>query len=149
MKKFILSLFACCFMATFVLAQASAEEAAIKKVIEAEKAALDAADAKTYKTYWAKVPYASFIYNNDKVVGDALWKKMDEVLANSKPRKDKNIRSNWNIRTTGTTAFVTFDQRVENQETQSVWETVEARYMEKISGEWKIVNVTAVVKPAK
>lgn len=127
----------------------AAEEAAIKKMIEAENAAFDAADYKAYSSHWAKVPYASYIFNSEKVVGDELWKRMDEVFANHKPTKNNKTRTNWNIRTKGDAAFVTFDQRIENQDNQLVWESVEARYMEKINGQWKIVNTTGVVKPAK
>ncbi len=74
---------------------------------------------------------------------------MDMVWANRKPVKVTNTCTGWNIHTSGKTAFVTFSQRVENLDTKVVRETAEARYMEKINGDWKIVNVSVVPKPAR
>ncbi len=47
------------------------------------------------------------------------------------------------------TAFVTFSQRVESLDTKAVSENAEARYLEKLNGDWKIVSVAVVPKPAK
>lgn len=127
----------------------STDETAIKKTIEEEKAAADAADYKTYLAHWAKVPHASFLYAGGLFVGDALWKKMDEVWAARKPRKVNNIRSEWNIRVNGASAFVTFFQRQETVENNGIIESYEERYLEKINGDWKIVNVTVWGKPTK
>ncbi len=145
MKK----IFTFIFLALAVSSYAqSTDETAIKKTIEEEKAAADAADYKTYLAHWAKVPHASFLYAGGLFVGDALWKKMDEVWANRKPRKVNNIRSEWNVRVNGASAFVTFFQRQESVE-NTVSDSYEERYMEKINGEWKIVNVTVWGKPTK
>ncbi len=135
-------------LGNFAFAQ-SADEKAIKKTIEGEKAAADAADYKTYLAHWAKVPHASFLYAGGLFVGEALWKKMDEVWATRKPRKVNNIRSEWNIRVNGASAFVTFFQRQETVENNGIIESYEERYMEKINSEWKIVNVTVWGKPTK
>ena len=147
----ILALSATALLATpqTVRAQSSADDTAIKTVIDAEKLASDAADYKTYLSYWAKVPYASFLINGQQYVGDVLWKTMDQVWANKKPEKANTTRTGWNIRTVGNTAFVTFEQRSENADTKAVRESAETRYMEKIDGAWKIVNVSVVPKPAK
>lgn len=157
MKAILLSLAlsATALMANTTTGRAqSADETAIKTVIEADKEAADAADYKAYLSHWAKVPYASFLYEGQPFVGDMLWKVMDNVFASRKPIKATNTRTGWNIRATGETAFMTFSQRVENLDTKSVWETAEARYLEKMkqsdgSGEWKIVSVVVVQKPAK
>ena len=150
-----LTLSATALMATpkAALAQSS-EDTAIKAVIDDETKASHAADYKTYLTYWAKVPYASFLYEGKQYVGDVLWKAMDGVFANRKPTQTNTTRTGWNIRAVGSTAFVTFEQRDENLDTKAVRETAETRYLEKIdrsdgSGAWKIVNVTVVLKPAK
>lgn len=146
MKKIFTLIFLALTLNTFAQ---SAEETAVKKVIEEEKAAADAADYKTYLSHWAKVPYASFLYAGGLFVGDALWKKMDEVWATRKPRKVNNIRSEWNVRANGASAFVTFFQRQEMVENNGIVESYEERYLEKVNGEWKIVNVTAWGKPTK
>ena len=126
----------------------SADVTSIKQLIEADKAAADAADYKTYRSHWAPVAYASFLINGQQYVGDALWKQMEKIFATGKPTTLHITRTEWNIRAQGGTAFVTFSQRVENPNTKSVWETVEARYLEKIGGEWKLVNVTVMNKMA-
>jgi hypothetical protein len=118
------------------------EEIAIKKTIEGEAKSFFDADYKTYQTYWAKVPYASFLYAEGLFVGDALWKKMDEFWINRKPVKIKIARSDWNIRIKGESAFVNLYQTNENLENSTVAESYQEKYLEKISGEWKIVNNT-------
>ena len=118
------------------------EETAIKKTIEAETKAFFDADYKTYLSHWAKVPYASFLYAQGLFTGENLWKKMDEVWSNRKPQKMKVTRSDWNTRIKGETAFVTLRQRNENLESNAVNESFEEKYLEKINGEWKIVNNT-------
>ena len=127
----------------------STDETAIKKTIDGETKAFFDADYKTHQTYWAKVPYASFLYAEGLFVGDALWKKLDEVWTTHKPQRVKVTRSNWNIRIKGDAAFVTLNQRNENLENNTVKETYEERYLEKISGDWKIVNSTVWVIPKK
>ncbi len=124
----------------------TADITAIKKTIEAEKAAGDAGDYKAYLSQWIKAPYSSFLYNGILLTGDALWKTMDERWANAKPRKVNNTRSDWNIHIKGDAAYVTFNQRSEDIEKNKVAETVEGRFLEKVGNEWKIVNMTAVAK---
>jgi len=46
-------------------------------------------------------------------------------------------------------AFVTFFQRQEMLETNTVTESYEERYMERINGKWKIVNITVWNLPKK
>ncbi len=153
MKTLILTLAlsAAALMATpsIVRAQSGTDETAIKATIDGETNAYQAADYKTYQGYWAKVPYASFVVNGQQYVGDALWKAADGMFAAAKPMNVNTVRTGWNIRAVGNTAFVTFAQRDENLDTKSVSETAEARYLEKINGNWKIVNVTVVAKPTK
>ena len=145
-----LALSATALLATPKTAQAqSNDDTAIKAVIDGETKASHAADYKTYQTYWAKVPYASFLIDGKQYVGDALWKAAEGVFANSKPEKAITTRTDWNIRAVGNMAFVTFEQRDENLDTKTVRETAETRYMEKINGDWKIVNVSVVPKPMK
>ena len=147
MKTRILSLLLVGAAVTASVAQS--EEAAIKNVIDVEKTASDAADYKTYKSCWANVPYASFLIYGGQIYGDSLWQVIDKVWATRKPTKTNTIRTHWNIRTKGEMAYVTFTQRAENQETKAVLESAEARFLEKMDGQWKIVSVVAMFKPSK
>ncbi|MDF7817012.1 hypothetical protein P1X15_05370 [Runella sp. MFBS21] len=145
MKKLMLTL----LVLTFLYSKASSQTtdiAAIKKTIEAEKAASDAANYKAYLSHWVKAPYSSFLYNGILLTGDALWKTMDERWAKAKARKVNNTRSDWNIHIKGDAAYVTFNQHSEDIEKNKITETVEGRFLEKIGNEWKIVNMTAVTK---
>lgn len=124
----------------------SGDDGAIKKVIEADKAASDAGDLKTYISHWKKENYSSFLYNGMLFTGDSLWKAMEMRFSHSTPQKVVNKRSDWNIRINGTSAFVTFNQQVDSPEGKRISETREARYLEKTDGVWKMVNMTAVDK---
>ncbi|NIJ54795.1 nuclear transport factor 2 family protein [Dyadobacter arcticus] len=125
----------------------TADEKAIVKTIEDEKTASDNADYKAYLSHWVKTPYASFLYNGMLLTGDNLWKAMDQRWANAKPHKNNNIRTDWNIHVNGNAAFVTFSQQTENEEKKITSNTAEARFLEKINGEWKIASMVATNKP--
>jgi len=61
------------------------------------------------------------------------------------PNGIKTTRSNFDTRINGTSAFVVFNQHNDNTDgTQR--DSIEARYLEKINGEWKMVNVTVIPK---
>jgi ketosteroid isomerase-like protein len=122
------------------------EEAAIKKMLEEEKKASDAADFKAYKSHWVDAPYVSFQYNGLSFVGDAFWKSAEEKFAGRKPTNNITTRSDWNFTIKGAAAFVTFSQKTENVEKKTTYETYEERYVEKVNGEWKMVNMTAIKK---
>jgi ketosteroid isomerase-like protein len=122
------------------------EEAAIKKMLEEEKKASDAGDFKAYKSHWVEAPYVSFLYNGLSFVGDAFWKSAEEKFANRKPTNNTTTRSDWSFAIRGGTAFVTFSQKTENPEKNTTNETYEERYVEKVNGEWKMVNMTAIKK---
>lgn len=118
------------------------DEAAINKTIIDETVAADAADYKAYMSHWSKTNKSSFLYSAGLFVGDSLWKKIDQVFATRKPVKINRERSNMNIKINGSSAFVTFEQASTNIETGNKTYSNEERYLEKINGEWKFVNVT-------
>lgn len=122
------------------------EEEAIKKMLDEEKKASDAADFKAYKSHWVEAPYVSFQYNGLSLVGDAFWKSAEERFAGRKPTNMITTRSDWNFTIKGAAAFVTFSQKAENVEKKTTSETYEERYVEKVKGEWKMVNMTAIKK---
>ena len=149
MKKQLITLVLSLVCSSATFAQ-TADETQIKKVIEGEKAANDAHDYEKYQSYWAKTPNTSFLYNGMFLfVGDELWKQSDAHWKTVKSIKCNNTRTDWNIRVKGEAAFVTFSQSVENLEKNTTSETYEERYLEKIEGDWKILNVTAVAKAKK
>ena len=129
-----------------IMSSVEQDEAAIKSMLNAETTAFDNADYKTYLGYYSKANYTSFLYSAGLFVGDDLWKQFDNVFTTRKAQKIKRTRSNWNIRINGSSAFVTYNQANEFVDTNSKSETCEERYLEKISGEWKIVNTTVITK---
>jgi ketosteroid isomerase-like protein len=122
------------------------EEDAIKKMLDEYKKASDAADFKAYKSHWVDAPYVSYQLNGQSFIGDAFWKKTEEIFASRKPTTNITTRSDWNFAIKGGAAFVTFSQKVENPEKKMTSETYEERYLEKVNGEWKIANMTAIKK---
>ena len=120
----------------------NADEAAIKKLFEEEASDFQTVNYKSYLTHWAKVPYASFLYREGLFVGEALWKKMDDFWKNRKASNVNRTRTNWNLRINGNAAFVTYSQHQENTDTKQEGDTYEERYLEKINGTWKVVNMT-------
>lgn len=126
-------------------------EEAIKKVIEGLTTAAYTGDGKTYLNYWADAPYISRAGSYPstgvtKVTGDTYRKQMQEALAKpSEPSKDKVTRDNWLIRVNGNSAFVVFDQHNARPD-GTTRHSVEERYLERMNGEWKLVNVTVLVE---
>jgi ketosteroid isomerase-like protein len=131
---------------TPLLKPAAEEEAAIKKMLDEEKKASDAGDFKAYKSHWVEAPYISWLYNGLSFKGDAFWKSAEEKFAGRKPTTNITTRSDWSFTIKGIAAFVTFSQKTENVEKKTTYETYEERYVEKVNGEWKMVNMTAVKK---
>lgn len=144
MKKYVFTLIFFAFSVT-CFAQ-SADEVAIKKVIDGETVAHYAADYKTQMSYWDKVPYASILFGGGLFVGDALWKKYDEIYTMWKGQKVNLTYSEWNIRINGEAAFVTFLLQRENLESKVITNAFQERYLEKTNDGWKIVHVTNLVK---
>ncbi|GAB3639601.1 Cif family virulence factor [Spirosoma arcticum] len=131
-------------------AQSSADETAIKKVIEAQTTAGYARDEKAYLSHLANTPYISRvgIYPGNevtKLVGDDFRKAITETIAKpGEPIKDKVTRENWLIRVNGNSAFVVFDQHNARPD-GTTRHSVEERYLERMNNEWKLVNVTVLV----
>ena len=97
-------------------------------------------------SYWAKTPYVSILYGGGLFVGNELRKKYDEIYTVWKGQKVNITNSEWNIRVKNETAFVTFLLNRENLETKALTTSFQERYLEKMSGKWKIVSVTNIVK---
>ncbi len=128
----------------------TSDEAAIKKTIEGMTTSMYARDFKTYLNYWADASYVSRVSTDregkvTKMTGEELRKQVEQYATqNLKPSQEKATRENWVIRVNGNSAFAMFDQY--NQYLDGTTRhSVEERYLERMNGEWKIVNVTVLV----
>ena len=125
----------------------SAEEAAIKTVIEKETQAWFDRDAKAMKSYWADVPQITQCVS---LLGDVVIFNTAEstkgkdlfALVGNVPQKATVTRTDWNIRVVGNGAYVTYTEKDETAGVASHF--YESRFMEKMDGAWKIVAVNAV-----
>ena len=134
---------------TAIFAQTSADESAIKTVVEQESVAFHQRKADKALSYWANVPYASHTYT-EKGMGyvrgyDDISKAMRNVLSKL-PKLDKNVYKNhdYRIHVNGTSAWATYITDAVDGGKNS--QSYNARYLEKIKGVWKLVG--AVGKPA-
>ena len=126
----------------------SAEEAAIKTVIEKETQAWFDRDAKAMKSYWADVPQVSKCVS---LIGGMVVHSYGGKLSNAdplagmskEPIKGKIERTEWNFRVVGNAAYVTYTE-ADIPETGPKGHFYESRFMEKMDGAWKIVAVNAV-----
>ncbi|GAB3639609.1 nuclear transport factor 2 family protein [Spirosoma arcticum] len=131
-------------------AQTSEDEAAVKKVVEGLTTSMYARDFKTYLNYWVDAPYVSRVATDrdgkvTKMTGDKDRKMVEQWVAqNHTPSQEKATRDNWLVRVNGNSAFVVFDQHNQYPD-GTTRHSVEERYLERINGEWKIVNVTVLV----
>jgi hypothetical protein len=128
----------------------TADESAIKTVVEQESDAFHQRKADRALSYWAKVPYASHTYS-EKGMGyvrgyEAISKVMKKVLARY-PEVDKKGYKNhdYQIHITGTTAWTTYVTDAMDGTKKS--QTYAGRYLEKINGVWKLVSVVNTPAP--
>jgi ketosteroid isomerase-like protein len=144
------------FMSTACFAQLTtvnkqSDEDAIKQVIEGLTTSMYARDFKTYLNYWADAPYVSRVANDrdgkvTKMTGDQYRKVIEQAATQSlKPSQEKATRDNWLIRVNGDAAFVVYDQHNQYPD-GTTRHSVEERYMERIHGAWKMVNVTVFIE---
>lgn len=141
MKKMILTtLLALCGL--FVYAQ-SADEAAIKKVCEAETRTWLDGDKAGHAACWHIQPYSLVMVS--LADGTFLSAAGNEIIA----VEEKAIggggtftNSNYVIRINGNTAWATFDQAGADGKGNKMT-AKELRVLEKVNGEWKIVVMDA------
>ncbi len=127
------------------------DEEAVKKAIEASTAYMYAADYDAYKKTWVNAPYITRVSVDaagqvSRMNSEEYNALLEDYRKNYKtPNGIKITRSNFAIRINGTSAFVVFNQHNDNTDgTQR--DSIEERYLEKVNGEWKIVNVTVIPK---
>lgn len=147
MKQVTLSLL---FLGFTLLAKAQTAEAAIKDVLNKETEAFANRDAKKMISYWHVIPQTTmFVFLPGEQVyykkaGDMTTEKMQQSMSGP-PFKSNVDRTDWNIYINGASAYVTFEQ-VSTIEGQGTSHSHETRYMEKVSGEWKIVSSNVIFK---
>jgi SnoaL-like domain len=124
------------------------DESAIKKVIEGQTQASYDRNLDKALSYWANVPYASFVLAslNANLTGFEQIKNTYTMFmkANSTPDKSKIETIYKSIQINGNAAFVK-EEEVFTDEKGIVSKHNGSRYLEKINNEWKLVG--SVVTP--
>ena len=150
MKKIILlSAFLLC--TTVLSAQKYSKDiAAIKVVIEKETKAFFEIDYATWQDQWAHTPYSFWSFADTTDVNffsgwDEINKGFELYFKTSKPSKAEIDREWISIQVYGKSAYVRFTQKV-SDEVISRSKQAEVRFLEKIAGQWKIVNVSVIRK---
>lgn len=122
----------------------TADEAAIKDVIENESKYFWGRDFKNWKKNWLQTDYIRWtVATKDGVrqlVGWDAWKQEVEKLFEQSPKPqpyDHVKKSNYQFRIYGDGALVIFDQEADTK-------SRELRVLEKEKGKWKIVVVEAI-----
>lgn len=141
---------------TDIQASKADDEAAIKAVVEKETTAWNARDAATMVSCWANTDYAlTAVYhgvmerNNGVYFGPNPNKNLPEtvkaiVATMGKPDGSTFKNENYVIRVTGKSAFAYFDQTTTTGD-GSQRNAYQIRYLEKISGDWKIVYMGSII----
>lgn len=149
MKTFITL---CCLAIAGVLTAQSADEAAIKKVIQMDTEAWIQRDFATWQSLWHHSEQASILTvgSGDRTLG---WENIQPAMkdyfesgTDARPITFNHSNHFFNIQ--GDQAFVSFEQATTPKFTVGGWspvnKTFEVRNLVKVDGEWKIANqVTA------
>ena len=126
-----------------------AEDAAIKRVLLNETEGFFTRDKARWANAWAHVPYINFaanLYGGDfrLIKGwTDLEKQFASQFKSSKVTDKVTVQnSNYTIHPNGNMAFVTYDQTLVDSHGKTT--SKETRVLEKMSGQWKIINVIAL-----
>jgi hypothetical protein len=143
MKKTLTTLF---FLAIVSIGFSQSDEAAIRKVIEAEDIAFHTnVDRPVYMSYWLVKPETRWAYSSlegrmDYMTGDVL----KTAMANNQYPPADNATcffSNVVISTNNSMAWVSYDLKTVTPQGITDY-THEFRFMEKIKSVWKIINAS-------
>ncbi|MCP9769209.1 nuclear transport factor 2 family protein [Lacihabitans sp. LS3-19] len=128
-----------------------ADEASVKKVIEGQTKASYDKNAEKALSYWANVPYASYVLTsmNANLTGYEQIKNTYTMFMKANPTPDNSkIETNYtNIRIQGNTAFVKHEE-VFTSDKGIVTKQNCYRYLEKINMEWKLVGSVVTPMPS-
>lgn len=126
-----------------------AEDEVIKRVLRSETEGFFKRDKAEWAGAWAHTPYIHFaanLYGGDFMLVKG-WNNLEKQFANqfkSSKITDKVTvqNANYTIHQNGNMAFVAYDQTLVDSHGKTT--SKESRTLEKINGQWKIINVTAL-----
>lgn len=129
------------------LAQADAD--AIKRVLHSETEGFFRRDKVMWSNAWAHASYINFaanLYGGDfrLIKGwDELEKQFASQFKSAKVKDKVTVQNaSYNIHQNGNMAFVTYEQTLVDSHGKT--HSQESRVVEKLNGEWKIINVIAL-----
>jgi hypothetical protein len=128
---------------------AQADDDAIKRVLRSETEGFFKRDKAMWSNAWAHTPYVHFaanLYGGDFMLvkgWDRLEKQFASQFKSSKITDKVTVQNaNYTIHQNGNMAFVAYDQTLIDSHGKT--ESKESRTLEKLNGQWKIINVTAL-----
>lgn len=128
---------------------AQADNDAIKRVLRSETEGFFKRDKAMWSNAWAHTPYIHFaanLYGGDFMLikgWDKLEKQFASQFKSSKVTDKVTVQNaNYTIHQNGNMAFVAYDQTLVDSHGKT--QSKESRTLEKLNGQWKIINVTAL-----
>ncbi|QIP16032.1 hypothetical protein G8759_27040 [Spirosoma aureum] len=128
---------------------AQTDNEAIKRVLFNETEGFFKRDKARWASAWAHVPYVNFaanLYGGDFMLikgWDNLEKQFSTQFKSSKVTDNVTVQNaNYTIHQNGNMAFVTYDQTLLDSHGKT--SSKETRVVEKLNGQWKIINVIAL-----
>ncbi|MCX6218983.1 hypothetical protein [Spirosoma sp.] len=136
-------------LSTVTCGLAQSDNDAIKRVLRSETEGFFKRDKTEWSNAWAHTPYIHFaanLYGGDFMLVKG-WNNLEKQFASqfkSSKVSDKVTvqNSNYTIHQNGNMAFVAYDQTLVDSHGKTT--SKESRTLEKINGQWKIINVTAL-----
>ncbi|SFD35989.1 Cif family virulence factor [Spirosoma endophyticum] len=136
-------------LSTVLQSLAQADEDAIKRVLRSETEGFFKRDKAEWANAWAHTPYVHFaanLYGGDFLLVKG-WNNLEKQFASqfkSSKITDKVTvqNANYTVHQNGNMAFVAYDQTLVDSHGKTT--SKESRTLEKINGQWKIINVTAL-----
>ena len=136
-------------LSTVMRGLAQAENETIKRVLRSETEGFFKRDKAEWSNAWAHTPYIHFaanLYGGDFMLikgWDKLEKQFASQFKSSKITDKVTVQNaNYTIHQNGNMAFVAYDQTLVDSHGKTT--SKESRTLEKINGQWKIINVTAL-----
>src|SRR5919202_1555924 len=128
---------------------AQSDQEAIKQVLRSETEGFFKRNKTEWANAWAHEPYVHFaanLYGGDFMLVEG-WSNLEKHFRNqfkSSKVSDKVVvqNANYTIHQNGNMAFVSYDQTLLDSHGKTT--SKESRVVEKINGQWKIINVTAL-----
>ena len=145
MKKIIL--FVVLLYAGAVSYGQSADETAIKELLEKESATWRSGDIKAHADCWVIRPYSRILVSaGDGAVHDIPPGYMINPPAGSTGKGGSAVNSNYKISISGNTAWVSHDEVSTAPDNTKTFSS-EFRMLEKVDGQWKLVAQSIHIAP--